>query len=454
MVGTAGWDAIVIGAGFAGLSAATALAERGRRVLVLEARRTLGGRATAFTDPGTGERVDNGQHVLFGGYHETFRFLRRIGAESHVHVQQTLTVDFIDRAGRWSRLACPRLPSPFHLLAGVLRWNALGWRDRVAILKMRRALAAPSSVSPMEIVRPWLQHHGQTPRLIELLWEPLAVAALNQSIDTAAAAAFAAVLARMFGPDPRDSAIALPVKPLDELYALPARDYIAAHGGQVCTGAQARIVLDNNSIRVVVREESFTAPTVICAVAWYSLPDVFPDRPAALVSADNPAGPHGGSLIELAERTPASPIVTVNLWFDRIVTPRPLVGLPGRTFQWVFDKRIVFGETASHLSLVSSGAEAVVDRSNQELTDLAVSEVADALPQARGAVLRRAVVVREKRATFSLAPCATTRPSTRTKVRGLYLAGDWIDTGLPATIEGAVVSGHAAARAALDEFRN
>ena len=125
-------DVIVVGGGFAGLSAATALAERGARVLVVEARPTLGGRATAFTDPATGERVDNGQHVLFGCYHETFRFLRRIGAEGHVRVQHRLAVDMIDRAGRWSRLACPALPSPLHLLAGVMTWNALGWRDRLA----------------------------------------------------------------------------------------------------------------------------------------------------------------------------------------------------------------------------------------------------------------------------------------------------------------------------------
>jgi zeta-carotene desaturase len=130
-------DVIVVGGGFAGLSAATALAERGAAVLVVEARPTLGGRATAFTDPATGERVDNGQHVLFGCYHETFRFLRRIGAEGHVRLQRRLAVDMIDRAGRWSRLACPALPSPFHLLAGVMTWNALEWRDRRAILRMR-----------------------------------------------------------------------------------------------------------------------------------------------------------------------------------------------------------------------------------------------------------------------------------------------------------------------------
>ena len=442
-------DAIVIGAGFAGLSAATALAERGVRVLVLEARPTLGGRATAFTDPATGERVDNGQHVLFGCYHETFSFLRRIGAESNVRVQRRLAVDIIDRQGRWSRLACPALPSPFHLLVGVMGWSALGWRDRLAVLRIRGAIrgagggAAGGIAGGAETVREWLLRYRQTPRLIELLWEPLAVAALNQSIDSAAAASFLSVLARMFGSDPRGAALALPLKPLDELYALPAREYIEQRGGSVRTNAVARIECVREADpsgspqpgpRVIVRGETMTADAVICAVPWYALADVFPDRPAAL-----------GPVLDAAAGTAASPIVTVNLWFDRIVTEQTLIGLPGRTLQWVFDKRAVFGEQASHLSLVSSGAGDVVSRSNEALIALAVKDVRDALPAARPAALIRGVVVREKRASFSVAPGQPPRPSTQTGVPRLLLAGDWIDTGLPATIEGAVVSGHMAA---------
>jgi uncharacterized protein with NAD-binding domain and iron-sulfur cluster len=131
-----GNDAIVIGGGFAGLAAATLLAEQGARVLVLEARPAAGGRATAFTDPATGERVDNGQHVLLGCYRDTFRFLDRIGATSHVEVQDRLTVDMIDRNGRASRLRCPPLPPPLNLLAGVMTWRALSWRDRIAAIRI------------------------------------------------------------------------------------------------------------------------------------------------------------------------------------------------------------------------------------------------------------------------------------------------------------------------------
>ena len=137
--------------------------------------------------------------------------------------------------------------------------------------------------------------------------------------------------------------------------------------------------------------------------------------------------------------------MTVNLWFDRRVLDEPFIGLPGRAMQWVFDKRLVFGEEASHLSLVSSGAASILARSNDELIRTAHDELLEALPEVRAARLLRATVVREPRATFSLAPGQPARPSTETGVKGLFLAGDWIDTGLPATIESAVRSGHRAA---------
>src|SRR4029453_12218276 len=127
--------------------------------------------------------------------------------------------------------------------------------------------------------------------------------------------------------------------------------------------------------------------------------------------------------------------------------------LAGRGMRWVFDKRELFGESTSHLSLVSSGATALVGLSNQERVDRALDELTAAMPPVRSATLRRAVVVREKRATFSVAPGQPARPGTATPVPGLFLAGDWIDTGLPATIESAVVSGHAAANAAIDFLR-
>jgi len=171
-----------------------------------------------------------------------------------------------------------------------MEWEALRWKDRFSVLRLREPLANAQArlrgddgrlaASPGETVRQWLERNGQTPRLVELLWEPLAVAALNQPIAEAAAEPFTRVLAQMLGPDPRDAALAFPLKPLDELYVEPARRFIEAHGGRVRTQAQARIVASDDSVsHVEAGAERFHAGTVICAVPWYALADVFAPVP-------------------------------------------------------------------------------------------------------------------------------------------------------------------------------
>lgn len=441
------FDVAVIGGGFAGLSAAATLAGSGARVAVFEARPTLGGRACAFTDPATGERVDNGQHLMLGCYHHTFEFLSLVGASGNVRVQSDLEVAFVDEQGRQSTLSCPSLPSPYHLLGGLLEWDGLPLRDRLSVINLagtlRRASRFVASgrgylpASDGETVENWLIRNGQSRRLREMLWEPLALAALNQPPSQASAPVFVRVLGQMFGPDRRDSAIAMPLLPLTEMYAEPARRFIEASNGTVCLSSPARVVVEEGRVAgVEVRGERVDARVVVVAVPWFALDEVVAG-----------AGPALDAVVKAAGTTTSSPIVTVNLWLDRPVLDAPFVGMPGRTFQWVFDKRQVFGDSARHLSFVSSGAEAVVGQSNEVLARLAYAELCAALPRARQAEVERSVVVRERRATFSLAPGQPARPAVRTPVEGLYLAGDWTDTGLPATIEGAVVSGHRAAAA-------
>lgn len=439
-------DIIVIGAGFAGLAAATALVEAGARVLVLEARPILGGRASVVRDPVTGETLDNGQHVLMGCYDETLAFLHRIGTANRLWRQSGLGLRLVDTGGRQSTLQLPPLPAPLHLLAGILAWDALSWNERLSVLRVgaavtrRRPLGEPRepAADRAVTVRDWLLAHGQAPRLIALFWEPLALAALNQPIESAAADTFIEILSRLFGPDAERASLVLPAVPLDELYAEPARLWLEARGSEVRIRALARVIVEHDrAVGVEVRGERLSAPTVICAAPWTTFGEILGPAPASL-----------GALLAAAAATDPSPIVTVNLWYDRPVLDDMLLGLPGRVFQWVFDKARLLQRERSHLSLVSSGAAEVVSRSNAELIAIATREVSEAIPATRPARLLHASAVRERNATFSLAPGQPARPGTETAIRGLLLAGDWVDTGLPATIEGAVVSGHRAAAAA------
>ncbi|HKT79008.1 MAG TPA: hydroxysqualene dehydroxylase HpnE [Vicinamibacterales bacterium] len=453
------FDAIIVGGGVAGLSAAVRLTSSGARVLVLEKTSRLGGRTTSFPDRQSGDIVDNGQHVLLGCYRETLAFLEAIGSDTALRRQPVLRVPMIDRTGHASTLICPQLPSPLHLVAGVIDWDALDWRDRIAILRMAQPIrlareefkddingsrtrhrAEPRRIaaSPGETVHAWLVRNGQTERLRELLWEPLALAALNQPTTHAAAPAFTRVLAEMFGADPKASTVLIPNAPLNQVFGEPARGFVTSRGGEVRLGAAATIEVNHNRCAVHVNDETLQAPHVIAAVPWFSLDTLFTGDTTRIEA-----------ILEPMRRLDPSPIVTANLWFDRPVMDEAFVGLPGRRFQWVFDKGALFGGRTTHLSLVSSGASVLSDLDHDQVVSAALEDVRDAIPAARPAQVLRGSVIREPRATFSLAPGQPGRPGTVTPIENLFLAGDWTDTGLPATIEGAVRSGHRAAAACL-----
>lgn len=447
-------DVVVIGGGVAGLSAATDLVARGYRVVVLEARSALGGRAMGGVDPATGERLGYGPHMLLGCYRETFRFLDRIGTLSAVDLDQSLRVTVIDRAGRRSDLRTPPAPPPWHFVGAVLEWNGLSFRERLEVLRLigpiriaRREAEGASPVraaSPGETVVNWLVRHGQGPQIRALLWEPLARATLNQDPAVAAAPPFVRVLAAFVGGEVRDSAIGVPRLPLEALYAEPARRFIEAHGGQVRTNAPARLALDNGRLRGArVGEAIVEARAVIAAVPWFALADLFDHRPPAALQP----------IVEAAARLQPVPIVTVTLWFDRPVVDVPVVGLPGRVLPWAVDSHPRAEDEAACLSLVAGGATELAERGDEALVALALEELCDALPGARTARLLRAVVARDERGTFSLAPGAPPRPGPETPLPGFFLAGDWTDTGLPGTIESAAVSGHRAAERASRTLR-
>jgi squalene-associated FAD-dependent desaturase len=426
-----GIDVVVVGGGVAGLCAATRLLELGASVTLVEARPVLGGRVSTFDVAAVAGRADNGQHILMGCYRETFSFLRRVGASSRVSLQRGLALHSVSTEGRWSHLACPALPAPFNLLAGLWRWNALTWPDRLSALR----LSMRGTPRPTETVKDWLKRLGQTPRLIEMLWEPLAVAALNQPIDVAAAAPFAQVIDRML--EHRDGAsLALAQAPLEDLFAGPARSFMERRGGLVRTQAPARLTFEGEAPSVYVGGERVPSRAAIVAVEWNALERLCPQPPPSLAP-----------IWRAAADTAASPIVSAHLWLDRRVLDVPVVGLPRRPWQWVFDVGSGWG-LPNQLSLSASAASGMPEWSNDALIQSALTTIREALPRARDAGLVHAVVVRERRATFSVAPGAPPRPGNETAVPGFFLAGDWIGTSLPATIEAAAASGHAAAGAA------
>jgi squalene-associated FAD-dependent desaturase len=348
--------------------------------------------------------------------------------------------------GGRSRLVCPDWQPPWHLVAGVLRWRALPLADRLTALKLRSVLeevrrdgaeAVAARVPAGQTVSEWLTAQGQSARLTQWLWAPLAIAALNQSPDDAAARPFVRVLGELFGPRVEDAAIGMSSVPLDELYAEPAQQIVRSAGGAVLRKSPARIhVSPSDRIeRVSAGAEQIETGTVISAVPWHALGRIWADQPPAPLR----------QVIAAAAAMDSLPIVTVNIWFDEAVMAEPFAGLVGGPMHWIFDKSAIFHERAGHLSIVASGAVRLASMDNVAIAAAVREQLARALPATARARVVRSVVVREHRATFSLAPGGPPRPPAKTGLDGCYLAGDWTDTGLPGTIEGAVLSGHRAA---------
>ncbi len=425
--------AVVIGGGFAGLSCAVELAAGGIRVTLLESRRTLGGRAGSFVDEPSGDVVDNGQHLFMACYHATRSFLERIGSADLVRFQPDLQVDYIE-PGLRTRLRCPPLPAPWHLIAGTLTLKGLTTADRWSLLRAGPALRRLRSGGGGDLetitVTQWLDRLEQTPGLRRRLWHPLAIATLNESPDAAPASLLARVLIEGFGADRRLSGLGVATVGLGDLYTEAARRFIERHGGTVRVGTPAA-GLRRETDRVTAVEVRDGDP-LVCDAAVAAVP---PQALERLGVAEPGLG-----------RFRSSPILSINLWLDVPVTSVAdfdFAAMLGGRAHWLFNKERITGGRARHLSVVISAARDLVGMGNEELAALAFDEVRRCLPAARGARLTRSLVVRERTATFAAdVETEPLRPGAGTVWRNLFLAGDWTMRGLPATIEAAVRSGH------------
>jgi len=443
-------DVVVIGAGFAGLSAGVALAERGFRVAVLERKPALGGRAYSFEDPDTGDFVDNGQHVLMGCYTESLDFLRKIGSGDKLVFHRDLEIEMLAGPGRSATLRTARLPGPFHMSAALMRYRHLSVGERLSVvrggLKMLKMRRRERSALEKMTVADLMATLKQGDNARRAFWYPLSIATLNDEPELSSAALLAEVLKRAFFSKRSDSAFVYSRVGLSDLYCPGAREFIERTGGVVATRAIVESIetgADGLAARVHLRDgRQLGAANFISAAAPHHLLRMLPEGAVA--------DPFFARLGELE----TSPIICVHVWFDREVTRSAFVGFIGTQTQWMFNKRKIFerhGERhPGYLSFVISGARKLIDRSNEEILDLVTGDLGAMIPAARNAKIVKAIVLKEKQATMAPAPRSyQLRPHAATPIPNLFLAGDWIQTGLPATIESAVISGRAAAAAVI-----
>src|SRR4030067_3645265 len=265
---------IIIGGGFAGLSAAAELSSDGFRVTLIEQRRFLGGRAYSFFDKNTGLELDNGQHILMGCYENTFRFLEKIGVINKLYFQKNLCVDFLDTRGNACRLNCMPLPAPFHILAGILRFKAISLSERIRMLNMAKGVMFGNTTNSSHdlTITEWLKMLGQGEKARETLWDIITLATMNEHPDKSSAAIFRNVMKKAFFSHRRNSRIVLPIVPLSSLFADNAEAYIRQNGGSIEKGtAVSALLTSNNSISGVKLKDGrvFSGEYFISAVPYY-----------------------------------------------------------------------------------------------------------------------------------------------------------------------------------------
>jgi squalene-associated FAD-dependent desaturase len=454
---------VIVGGGLAGLAAASGLVDRGLRITLLESRPRLGGRASSFQDPVTGELVDNCQHVSMACCTNLADFCRRVGIDGMLRRERELV--FLDEQGRTSRWRAGLAPAPFHLCGSFLRAGFLSAGDKMRVAYGLTRLARGRDEKPGESLEAWLLRHRQTDRTIKLFWATVLVSALNERLDQMDVGHARKVFVDGFLRNRVAFQPELPLVPLGDLYGAQLERWLGDHGVEVRKTTGVRRIEDDadGALRgVELRSgESLAADFVVLAVPFGRVQGLIPDSLRERL-------PELASLEDLQ----AAPITGVHLWLDRPVCPYDHVVTPGRLIQWVFNHTAIQGRTArgelsqnpsvgsaagtgggQYLQVVISASYDLLPLDKDAIQRAVIRELAEIWPETKAANVVRSWVVTEHGATFAVRPeVETLRPQQRTQVDGLFLAGDWTDTGWPATMEGAVRSGYLAAQGILADL--
>ncbi|MEU6257248.1 hydroxysqualene dehydroxylase HpnE [Streptomyces sp. NPDC047043] len=442
--GRSGRDAVVVGGGLAGITAALALADAGVRVTLIEGRPRLGGLAFSFQ---RGElTVDNGQHVYLRCCTAYRWFLDRIEGTALAPLQDRLDVPVLDvdrpEGRRLGRLRRDALPVPLHLGRSLATYPHLSLAERAKVGRAALALKGLDLADPnldTQDFGSWLTAHGQSARAVEALWDLVGVATLNAVAGDSSLGLAAMVFKTGLLSDPGAADIGWARVPLGELHDRLARKALDSAG--VRTEVRTRVTSistdENGRWSVQVPGETLEADAVVLAVPQREAHDLLPD--GALEAPEN--------LLEIG----TAPILNVHVVYDRKVLEKPFFAALGTPVQWVFDRTDASGlREGQYLALSQSAAHDEIEEPVAALRERYLPELERLLPGTRGAEVKDFFVTRERTATFAPTPgVGRLRPGARTKAPGLYLAGAWTATGWPATMESAVRSGVSAADAAL-----
>ena len=438
---------IIAGGGLAGLAAAVRLSAHPLDILLLESAPRLGGRSWSFPHGHGSRRIDNGQHVLMGCYRDTLDYLERIGRSQLLERRRGLALQFVRADGRRAILQAGALPHPLGLVQAFLRYRMLSRGSRLRILRMAMSLRALrnqhlDALDAMDAAS-WLRFLGQCDDAVRYFWQPLVLATMNTEPAKASAKLLAVVLREIFLRDAEAADMLLPREGLSTVFVDGARELLEKRGCDIRLRNGVRALMtDEGAVRGVRLADGteLHSDALISALPPWALRRVFGETASRILPP-----------IDFACFRP-SPIVSVHVWLRGALDAGSMTGLLDTTLQWVFDKGEDADGSRHYSCTISAAADRVVDMGDEELRALLLRELRLLRADLREDDILRILPVREKRATFLPLPgMEAERPHTRCGTSGLYLAGDWTATGLPATIEGAVRSGYDAADAFAED---
>ncbi|WP_269537947.1 hydroxysqualene dehydroxylase HpnE [Cerasicoccus fimbriatus] len=437
--------ALVWGGGIAGITSAVRLGYEGFTPTLLESKSYLGGRAHSLSDAPTGLTLDNGAHIVMGCYKAFLDLLDTLGISHKFERQNRLCVPYVGDGGKWSELAAKDVTAPLHLLAGLMNFSALTKNDRLAITALGAKMRLGAQPADQQTALEWLRDNGQTEGSMRALWEPFCVAALNEPLSTACAQLLYETIRRSLFGSVDDSAIYLAKVGLTEVFEPETELYLQAIGGGIRRKSQVKSVVAVDDMACAIetsKGDRISADIHICALPWTALRGLLPS---------------GTAIKNRVSSIPSASILSIHILTNKEIFKHPtgFVGLLDSSIHWIFDRTntLTPEHQGKHLyAIIVSAADGWMKLKSNEIMDKLQGELNRFFPDATDVKVERSLVYKSKDATFSARPTtAGNRPRTdEAPWDNVWLAGDWIQTGLPATIEGAALSGDMAVKA-IDE---
>ncbi|MEP6755638.1 MAG: hydroxysqualene dehydroxylase HpnE [Chthonomonadales bacterium] len=431
----------VIGGGVAGIAASAALSNNGYSVTLLEKRPMLGGRASSWVDQSTGEVHDACQHGTMRCCTNLGRLFDLLGVHDQIRYHDELL--FKDSDGRRSVIRGSWMPAPLHTSWSFLRFGSLGLGDKIAIGRAMLAMLRTPMTADLDdvAVDQWFAKMGQTDRAVRRFWEPILVSACNESLGRISCYHAFKIFRDGFLCHPTAYQFGVPKVPLGTLYTEPTQRYLQSRTGTVELKTTVdRVEHSDGKITGLILQggERLVADHYVSGLQFDLLLKLLPEEWTT-----------ESDYFEKLKQIEFSPIVGIHFWFDRVIDCPEALALLDRESDWIFNKNRNFDHAngvGSYLSVVISEAQTITAMERDALKDLVLEEVRQALPEVREAKVLKWTVLKEKKATFSPKPgIEKLRPSQRSPIKNLFVAGEWTDTGWPSTMEGAARSGFLAA---------